>query len=67
MSSLESRFASIEQLALSALRNVDPNNGCIHDYRNILIPVDRALRSINAVYIAINRAETELRETINRQ
>ena len=67
MSSLESRFDSIERLALSALRNVDPNNGCIHDYRNILIPVDRAMRSINAAYIAMDRAEIELRETIARQ
>ena len=67
MSSLESRFDSIERLALSALRNVDPNNGCIRDYRNILIPVDRAMRSISAAYIAMDRAETELRETINRQ
>ena len=64
---IEQQFEHLENRALSALRNVNPNTGSIHDYRNILRPVDKAMRAINNAYIALQRAESELAEIAARQ
>ena len=65
--SIDRTFESLEQRAVSALRNVDPVNGTIHDYRNILNPVNRATRALNNAYRALDEADMDLREIQSRQ
>ncbi len=57
----------LENLTLSILRNVDPHNGSVHDYRNALLPLMRAEKAINTAYRTLHQARTELEETARKQ
>ncbi len=65
--SIDQNLQALENRAVSALRNIDPHTGTIHDYRNILMCVDRAIRAVNNAYIAIGRAEDRLYDIANKQ
>ena len=60
-------LTKLENLTVSILRNIDPHNGTIFDYRNALIPVDKATRAINAAHIAMARARRELEQMAREQ
>jgi hypothetical protein len=64
---LEKQLEALENRAVSAMRNIDPVHGTIHDYRNILNPVDRAMRALNNACIALHKAENDLRDIQSRQ
>lgn len=57
---MQDQLTELEALAVSEMRKLG-DHGTIHDYRNILLPVDRAYRAVNAAYRAINKAHDELR------
>jgi hypothetical protein len=65
--SIDQNLRALENRAVSAMRNIDPHTGTIHDYRNILMYVDRAMRAVNNAYIAISRAEDRLQDIANNQ
>lgn len=60
--SIEKNLERLEERAVSVMRNINPNTGTIHDYRNVMNHVDRAMRALNAAYIAIHKAEDKLSE-----
>ena len=64
---LEQMLTHLERKAVSAMQNLNPQTANIHDYRNILFPVDRAMRAVNAAYIAVNKADMRLDEIKARQ
>lgn len=57
----------LENLTLSILRNVDPHNGSVHDYRNALLPLMRAEKAINTAYRTMHQVRVELEETARKQ
>lgn len=57
---MQDQLTELEALAVSEMRKLG-DHGTIHDYRNILLPVDRAYRAVNAAYRAISKAHDELR------
>lgn len=65
--SIEENLQSLENKTLSALRNIDPHTGNIHDYRNILAHVDRATRAVNNAHRAMYQAEEALYELTRKQ
>ena len=64
---INSMLSHIENRAVSAMRNISPTNGSIHDYRNILNEVDKAMRAVNNAYIACARADRALQEIAEQQ
>jgi hypothetical protein len=64
---MQAEFTKLENLTLSILRNVDPHNGSIHDYRNALIPLMQAEKAISAAYRAMHKARQELEFTARQQ
>lgn len=64
---LEQMYEHLERRALSCLRNVNPDYGSIHDYRNILYQTDKAMRAMNQACIAIEKADARLREIADSQ
>ena len=67
MCHLTEQFERIEARALSCLRNVSPERGTVHDYRNILLPYERAIRALNTAYTALNKADNALRQIAYEQ
>ena len=67
MCHLTEQFERLESRALSCLRNVSPDHGTVHDYRNILLPLERAMRAMNAAHTAIGRADNALRQIAYEQ
>lgn len=65
--SIEQNLQVLGNRAVAAMRNIDPHTGTIHDYRIILMHVDRAMRAVNNAYIAIRRAEDRLQDIANNQ
>jgi hypothetical protein len=57
---MNEQLTELEALAVREMRKLG-DDASIHDYRNILLPVDRAYRAVNAAYRAINKAQDELR------
>lgn len=56
MCHLTEQFERIEARALSCLRNVSPERGTVHDYRNILLPLERAETAVRRALIALDKA-----------
>lgn len=57
---MQDLLTGLEALAVREMRELG-DHATIHDYRNILLPVDRAYRAVNAAYRAIDKARDELR------
>ena len=57
---MQDQLTELEALAVREMRKLG-DHATIHDYRNILLPVDRAYRAVNTAYRAISKAQDELR------
>ena len=64
---IEDELIMLEETAVTKLENVAAMQGTIHDYRNILMHVDRAMRAVNNAYITISRARDRLQDIANNQ
>lgn len=67
MCTLSRQFEELEQRTLACLRNVNPHTGTVHDYRNILRPLDRAQDALHRAYVAMDKASAQLSEIASEQ